>query len=76
MSEGNGQATGTIKWYNDSKGYGFIKPTNGGPDVFVHANELRNCGLLGGVKEGDRVSYVTDKRPKGPYATKLVLVNP
>ncbi len=49
-------ATGTVKWYNDQKGYGFIQPDNGGKDVFVHATALERAGLRG-LAEGQKVSY-------------------
>jgi CspA family cold shock protein len=48
--------TGTVKWYNEAKGYGFIQPDNGGKDVFVHASALERAGLRGLV-EGQKVSY-------------------
>jgi CspA family cold shock protein len=48
--------TGTVKWYNETKGYGFIQPDNGGKDVFVHASALERAGLRGLV-EGQKVSY-------------------
>jgi cold shock protein len=49
-------ATGTVKWYNDQKGYGFIQPDNGGKDVFVHATALEQAGIRG-LAEGQKVSY-------------------
>lgn len=49
-------ATGTVKWYNETKGYGFIQPDSGGKDVFVHASALERAGLRGLV-EGQKVSY-------------------
>jgi CspA family cold shock protein len=49
-------ATGTVKWYNETKGYGFIQPDNGGKDVFVHVSALERAGLRGLV-EGQKVSY-------------------
>lgn len=49
-------ATGTVKWYNETKGYGFIQPDNGGKDVFVHASALERAGLRGLV-EGQKISY-------------------
>jgi CspA family cold shock protein len=49
-------ATGTVKWYNETKGYGFILPDNGGKDVFVHASALERAGLRGLV-EGQKISY-------------------
>ncbi len=48
--------TGTVKWYNDQKGYGFIQPDSGGKDVFVHATALERAGLRG-LAEGQKVSY-------------------
>jgi len=55
--------TGTVKWYNDQKGYGFIQPDNGGKDVFVHATALERAGIRGLV-EGQKISYEieTDRR--------------
>ena len=49
-------ATGTVKWYNETKGYGFIQPDNGGKDVFVHATALERAGLRG-LAEGQKISY-------------------
>jgi CspA family cold shock protein len=49
-------ATGTVKWFNDQKGYGFIQPDNGGKDVFVHISAVQRSGLLG-LQEGQKVSY-------------------
>jgi CspA family cold shock protein len=45
-----------VKWYNETKGYGFIQPDNGGKDVFVHATALERAGLRG-LAEGQKVSY-------------------
>ncbi|MEH3145549.1 MAG: cold-shock protein [Methylobacterium frigidaeris] len=55
--------TGTVKWFNDQKGYGFIQPDNGGKDVFVHISAVERAGLRG-LAEGQKVSYEmqTDKR--------------
>jgi len=55
--------TGTVKWYNETKGYGFIQPDSGGKDVFVHATALERAGLRG-LREGEKVSFevVTDQR--------------
>jgi cold shock protein len=55
--------TGTVKWYNDQKGYGFIQPDGGGKDVFVHVSAIERAGLRG-LNEGQKVSYElqTDKR--------------
>ena len=49
-------ATGTVKWFNAAKGYGFIEPENGGKDVFVHVSAVEKAGL-NGLNEGQKVSY-------------------
>ncbi len=51
--------TGTVKFYNDQKGYGFIAPDNGEKDVFVHATALERAGMSG-LNEGDKVSFDTE----------------
>lgn len=52
-------ATGTVKFYNDQKGYGFIAPDDGAKDVFVHATALERAGM-NGLTEGQKVSFETD----------------
>jgi CspA family cold shock protein len=52
--------TGTVKFYNGQKGFGFIAPDNGGSDVFVHATALERAGILG-LAEGQKVSFDTAK---------------
>ncbi|RWO93351.1 MAG: cold-shock protein [Mesorhizobium sp.] len=56
-------ATGTVKWFNSQKGFGFIQPDEGGPDVFVHISAVERAGLRD-LNEGQKVSYelVQDKR--------------
>ena len=49
-------ATGTVKWYNPTKGYGFIQPSDGGKDVFVHASAVERAGM-GGLNEGQTIAY-------------------
>jgi CspA family cold shock protein len=63
---------GTVKFFNSEKGYGFIKPDNGGQDVFVHVSAVMSSGL-GTLNEGQRVSFEIepDKRGKGPKAVNL-----
>ncbi|MBS0297346.1 MAG: cold-shock protein [Proteobacteria bacterium] len=53
-------ATGTVKWFNATKGYGFIQPDAGGPDVFVHASAVERAGM-GQLQEGQKVSYELEK---------------
>ena len=54
---------GTVKWFNSTKGYGFIQPDNGGPDVFVHISAVERSGL-GSLTEGQKVSYEEQRDPK------------
>jgi CspA family cold shock protein len=63
---------GTVKFFNSEKGYGFIKPDQGGQDVFVHVSAVMSSGL-GTLNEGQRVSFEIepDKRGKGPKAVNL-----
>jgi CspA family cold shock protein len=63
---------GTVKFYNSQKGYGFIKPDDGGNDVFVHVTAVERAGI-GNLDEGARISFETepDKRGKGPKAVNL-----
>jgi CspA family cold shock protein len=64
--------TGTVKFYNQQKGYGFITPDGGGKDVFVHVTAVEQSGIRS-LDEGSRVSFDTepDKRGKGPKAVNL-----
>ena len=64
--------TGTVKWYNETKGYGFIQPDNGGTDVFVHATALERAGLRS-LREGQKVSFElqTDQRNGKTSAVNL-----
>jgi CspA family cold shock protein len=52
--------SGTVKFYNDQKGFGFIAPDNGGTDAFVHATALERAGISG-LSEGDKVTFDTEK---------------
>ncbi len=56
-------ATGTVKWFNGTKGYGFIKPDDGGADIFVHIKAVKQSGL-GGLDEGQKVSFELQTDPK------------
>jgi cold shock protein len=63
---------GTVKFFNDQKGFGFIQPDNGGPDVFVHVSAVERSGMRG-LNEGQKVSFEveTDRRSGKPAAVNL-----
>ena len=63
-------ATGTVKWFNDSKGFGFITPEGGGKDLFVHFSAIQGQGFKT-LKEGQRVSFDITSGPKGPQASNI-----
>lgn len=67
-------ATGTVKWFNTQKGFGFIQPDDGGKDVFVHISAVERAGLKG-LKDGQKLSFelVTDKRTGRTSAGELVV---
>jgi cold shock protein len=67
-------ATGTVKWYNETKGYGFIQPDSGGKDVFVHATALERAGVRG-LAEGQKVSFDTaEDRRSGKVAVNNIQI--
>ena len=61
---------GTVKWFNDSKGYGFLTPNDGGKDLFVHMSEIQMDGFKT-LKEGQQVDFEEWMTDKGPCATKV-----
>ncbi len=63
-------ATGTVKWFNASKGYGFITPTDGGDDVFAHFSAIEMDGYKS-LKEGQQVEFEVQEGPKGPQASRI-----
>ncbi len=65
-------ATGIVKWFNDSKGYGFITPDNGGEDLFAHFSAISMSGFKT-LKEGQRVSFEVAEGPKGKQAANIQL---
>jgi CspA family cold shock protein len=66
-------ARGTVKWFNDSKGYGFIAPDEGGEDVFVHHSAIEGQGFKT-LKEGAKVEYEITQGQKGPQAAHVITV--
>jgi CspA family cold shock protein len=62
--------TGTVKWFNSTKGFGFIQPESGGQDVFVHVSAVEKAGL-GGLNEGQKVSYETQNERGKTAAVNL-----
>lgn len=63
-------ATGTVKWFNDSKGFGFISPEGGGDDLFAHFTAIQGSGFKT-LKEGQRVSFDVTRGPKGLQAANI-----
>jgi cold shock protein len=63
-------ATGTVKWFSDDKGYGFVTPDEAGKDLFVHHSEIAGGGFRS-LQEGDKVSYDAQPGDKGPKAVNV-----
>ena len=66
-------ATGTVKWFSDDKGYGFIKPDDGGKDLFVHHTAIAGGGFRS-LAEGAKVEYEEEQGPKGPNAVNVRVI--
>ncbi|GAA4882350.1 transcription antiterminator/RNA stability regulator CspE [Ferrimonas pelagia] len=64
------KSTGTVKWFNEEKGFGFITPDNGGADVFVHFRAIVSDGFKT-LSEGQQVSFETEQGQKGPQAANV-----
>ena len=65
--------TGTVKWFNDEKGFGFITQDNGGPDVFAHFRQIKGEGFKS-LAEGARVEFTVTQGQKGPQAEDIVVL--
>jgi CspA family cold shock protein len=63
-------ATGTVKWFNDSKGFGFVTPEGGGEDLFAHFSAIQGTGFKT-LKEGQKVTFDVVKGPKGLQASNI-----
>ena len=66
--------TGTVKWFNDSKGFGFITPDGGDKDVFVHHSAIQGMSGFRTLSEGDRVQFEIVEEAKGPAAQNVVKI--
>jgi cold shock protein len=66
-------ATGTVKWFSDDKGYGFIKPGDGGKDLFVHHTAIAEGGFKS-LADGAKVEYEEEQGPKGPNAVNVRVI--
>ena len=64
--------TGTVKWFNDAKGFGFITPADGSKDVFVHHSAVQGSGFKS-LTEGQQVKFELEQGPKGPSAANVQL---
>jgi CspA family cold shock protein len=72
-AEGMCMATGTVKWFNDAKGYGFITPDDGSEDLFAHFSAIQMGGFKT-LKEGQKVSFEVTQGPKGKQASNIQAV--
>lgn len=66
-------AQGTVKWFSDAKGFGFITPTDGSKDLFAHFSEIQAGGYKS-LTEGQTVEFVVKQGPKGPQAAEIRIV--
>ena len=71
IAKGVSMSTGTVKWFNESKGYGFISPDDGNTDLFVHHSEIKVAGYAT-LSDGQKVEFEVGEGKKGPCATGVV----
>ena len=73
VQEGGGRAriTGTVKWFNEQKGFGFIGRDGGAKDIFLHQGELKKSGIVDPVDQGDVLRFDIDEAPRGPKAVNI-----
>ncbi len=67
-------SSGTVKWFNNAKGFGFIEPAEGGDDIFVHYSAIKAEGYKT-LNEGQTVTYQAEQGPKGFHATEVIVEN-
>jgi CspA family cold shock protein len=65
--------TGTVKWFNEAKGFGFLEQSSGGPDVFAHFSAITGSGFKT-LAEGQKVEFTVTTGPKGPQAENIVAI--
>jgi cold shock protein len=73
VRERNRMPTGTVKWFNETKGFGFIKPDDGGADLFAHYSGIKSKGFRT-LKENQRVEYQVQQGQKGPQAVEIDVI--
>jgi CspA family cold shock protein len=71
--QGTKMEQGTVKWFNDAKGFGFITPEDGSKDLFAHFSEIQSGGFKS-LAEGQRVQYVAKQGLKGPQASQIQII--
>ncbi|WP_371188746.1 cold-shock protein [Thalassotalea maritima] len=67
------KSTGTVKWFNETKGFGFIAQADGGKDVFVHYRAIASEGFRS-LTEGQEVEFIVEQGPKGPQAANVTVI--